>query len=253
MGKRSDRRRVDRPQPPPEGGGAGRTGGGRRGRNREGHPSEPDDNPVTEPPRGGHAPNTTHTGASPGTTAPADAAGAQGQTEPQRAPHKRTAKRGTTTGKRGTPRPLRAESEDREQAGERPHRRGPAGDRTAANPRREAEEEDRPTVNTGPRHRARDGGGREEADQRLLPREGGKRGAEPAEGGRAWGRGKRHRPEPPPPHRGHARGFVSPPRRPPWHPGSPPTHAFPEGGGAGRAPQTHLGRQNPPTGGGNNR
>lgn len=56
-------------------------------------------------------------------------------------------------------------------------------------------------MNTGPRHRARDGGGREEADQRLLPREGGKRGAEPAEGGRAWGRGKRHRPEPPPPHR----------------------------------------------------
>lgn len=42
-----------------------------------------------------------------------------------------------------------------------------------------------------------------------------------------------------------ARGFVSPPRRPPWRPGSPPTHASPEGGGAGRAPQTHLGQTEP--------
>lgn len=40
---------------------------------------------------------------------------------------------------------------------------------------------------------------------------------------------------------GRAHGFDSTPRRPPWHPGSfPPTHAFPEDGGAGRAPaQTH--------------
>lgn len=78
-----------------------------------------------------------------------------------------TAKRGATSGKRGTPRPLRAESEDRERARERPRRRGPAGDRTAANPRREAEEEDGPTVNTGPRRRARAGGGGEEVDRRL--------------------------------------------------------------------------------------
>lgn len=74
------------PQPPPEGGGARRAGGGRRGRNREGHPSEPDDSPVpsrreedTLPQRDTHRGLTGH-----------DRTGgcgrAHGLTEPQRAP-----------------------------------------------------------------------------------------------------------------------------------------------------------------------
>lgn len=60
---------------------------------------------------------------------------------------KHTGKRGATSGRRGNhPRPPRAGSEDREPAGGRPRQRGAAGDRTAADPRREAEDEDMPNA-----------------------------------------------------------------------------------------------------------
>lgn len=93
----------------------------------------------------------------------------------------------------------------------------------------------------------RRGGGRQAT---LTPRGGKRGGPSPRrKGGRASGqRGGETPTGAPTATPGRAHGFDSTPRRPPWHPGSfPPTHAFPEDGGAGRAPRRRTLSQQAPT------
>ncbi|RFU49939.1 hypothetical protein DDV22_11300, partial [Streptococcus chenjunshii] len=72
-----------------------------------------------------------------------------GGRRPQRAPPKHTAAR-RNVGEPGSPLTLRAKPGVREAGERRPRQRGSGRrDRTAASPRREAEAEDEPTVNSG--------------------------------------------------------------------------------------------------------
>lgn len=104
-------------------------------------------------------------------------------------------------------------------------------------------------MNSRSRHCARDGGRGGEVDGRLQPRAGGEsRGAEPAEDGQTSGRGERHRPEPPPPHRDTHAGSS---HRPGTHlgtPAGPQAHVSPADDGAGRAPRRTSADRPPPAG-----
>lgn len=144
-----DGRPAGTTEPPQSGRGArdGRAGdgGGRTGKATR-------QNPVTHPYRDAaratrsqhqaHAADHTGRGRAGGCGRDSRAGGGRSGPTP-----KHTGKRGATSGRRGNhPRPPRAGSEDREPAGGRPRQRGAAGDQTAADPRREAEDEDGPNA-----------------------------------------------------------------------------------------------------------
>ena len=222
--------------------GAGRAGKRQRGRNREAHPSQAED-ARTQPPRDGHAPDATRqvTTSRAAQTRRHGCGGAHGRAESAAGPpaHDSEAQRRGKAGK-DTPDPPGGGSEDHEQAGENTPKRmvdGRQGGRTAdqtparsgggmtdrelvaASSRESEEEEGRSTSDSNPPPRA-ERGGKPSPQRKAGPR----------------GQGERHRPEPPPPRRDTARGFITLPGHPPWRPGRPPAHIATEDGRAGRAP-----------------